>query len=565
MAEFTAENYIHDVLNNEVTTCRLVKQAVKRHVEDLQKQNTEEFPYYFDPSAAENKISFSQGLRHTKGVWAKQQLKLTLEPWQQFCDWVVFGWKRTGSGLRRFTKSYIEVARKNGKTAWKSTDANVMFFMDGEAGAEVYFCATKRDQAKIAWGDAEAQIRKNPFLKSKTTLYKMNSTIKLNDSNSTMRPIGQDSDTEDGLNPSFVLVDEYHAHKSADLLNVMQDGMGARSQPLLSIITTAGFDKNLPCYNEERALVVGILEGTIEPRPENVFGIIYTLDEGDDWTDEKNWIKSNPNLGVSVNQDFLREQVKQALASPLKQNSVKTKNFNIWTQVASRWIMAEGWDACKGKIPDLIGRDCYCGLDLSTTTDITAWVKCFPPIDLETKFIFEYTFFLPNEGLLDKQRRDKVPYMLWRDKGLITCTPGNVIDYDFIEAHILKDAEDYQIRELAYDPYNSTEICNHLQNEGLPLVPFRQGFLSMSPPSKDFEKKILGKELNHGDNPVIKWMVSCTEIATDPAGNIKPVKPDRTKTNKRIDGVVASIMALDRAAQATIHSSAYETRGVLSL
>lgn len=565
MAEYTAELYIDDVLNNRIVVCDYVKKAVQRHVDDLTRQNTEEFPYYFDPEAAKRKIDFTQNLRHHKGVWAKQKLKLKLEPWQQFTDWVLYGWKRTGVGVRRFNKAYIEVARKNGKTATAAAAANYAFFADGEEGAEIYCVATKKAQAELAWEAVRDQILKHTYLKTKVQIYKQKSRILKKGTNSYVALLGRDSNTEDGLNPSFGLIDEYHAHKTAEMLNVVEDGMGARDQPMIYIITTAGLDKNCPCYEEERKMVEGILNKTIDPPLESVFGIIFTLDEGDDWTDERLWIKANPNLGISVDQQKLREQFYQALASPQKQNDIKTKRFNIWTQVASRWILAEAWEACGGEIPDLTGRECYGGLDLSTTTDISAWVLCFPPIDLEKKFTFLYRFFLPDDNILDRQRRDKVPYILWRDRGFVTTTLGNVINYDFIEAQIKKDAEMYNLRETAYDPYNSTEIINHLTDEGFNMVPFRQGFLSMNAPSKDFEKRILGRELNNGDNPVMKWMVSCTEIATDPAGNIKPIKPDRQKTGKRIDGVIGSIMSLDRAVQSTKMVSAYENRGVLSL
>lgn len=564
MAEITAEQYIDDVLNERTPACKWVKLAVLRHMNDLTRQNTEDFPYYFDEAAAERKIRFSQEMRYTKGDWAKRRLKITLQPWQQFVDWVVYGWKHSGSGARRFTKGYVEVARKNGKTEWKATDANYMLAMDGEEGAEVYFCATKKDQAKIAWTAAKIQCDRNRFLKQHTELFKMSSRITFTETNSIMTPIGQDSDTEDGLSPSFALIDEYHAHKSSDLLNVMQDGMGARSQPLLWIITTAGFDKNLPCYQEERTLIEGILDGSLDPKPENVFGIIYTLDEGDDWADETVWEKSNPNLGVSVSQSFLRTQVTEALASPQKQNNVITKNFNVWTQAVSRWISAESWDENKGKIGDLTGRQCFGGIDLSTAVDITAWVLCFPPTELDPKYTFLYRFFIPGDDLLKRERRDKVPYTLWRDRGYITVTDGNVIDYDFIEAQIKADADIYDIRSISYDPWNSTQVTNHLEDE-IPLVQFRQGFASMSAPSKDFEKRVLAKELNHGGNPVIKWMISCTEVKTDPAGNIKPVKPDRKRNGKRIDGVIASIMSLDRAVHKGEGESAYEDRGVLAV
>ena len=565
MDRITARQYIKDVTSGKVTTCNWVKLAVKRHLDDLERSKDPSFPYYFDEKSAIRKITFSQDQRHIKGEWAKQRLKLTLEPWQQFIDWCLFGWKRKTTHTRRFTKAYIEVARKNGKTLMAATTANFCLFADGEEGAEVYFCATKRDQAKIAWSDAHAQIQKNPILKNKTSTFKMSSTVTLAGTSSFMRPVGQDSDTEDGLNPHFVLVDEYHAHRSSDLINVMEDGMGSRTQPLLYIITTAGYDKNSPCHTEERTMITGMLDGTLDPKPEHVFGVIYSLDEGDDWTDQKVWVKANPNLGVSVYPEFLKSQISQALASPQKQNSVLTKNFNIWTQAVSRWIGAETWDACIGTMPDLRGRKCFAALDLSTNIDITAWVLCFPPQDMEKQYNFLYRFFIPEENLREREQRDKVPYSLWIDQGWVSATPGNVIDYDFIEAQILEDAEVYDIQEAAYDPWNSTSIINNLNEEEISMVPFRQGFASMSPASKEFEKKVLAKELNHGNNPVIKWMVSCTELKTDPAGNIKPVKPDRQKSGKRIDGVVASIMALDRACQVEPATSAYDERGVLSI
>ncbi len=560
-----AEGYIDDVLNGRITVCKWVRLAVQRHVDDLAKSSNPEYPFYFDPSSPMRKIRFSQELRHIEGPLANNHLKIKLEPWQQFIDWCIFGWKRKDTGGRRFTKAYVEVARKNGKTTMAATTAWYCSMMDGEEGPQVYCVATKLDQAKIAWDAIKAQVDYQPLLRTKTKAYKQGLTITIPETHGVIKPIGRDSKTQDGLNPSFVLVDEYHAHPTAEMLNVMQNGMGARSQPLMYIITTAGFDKNSPCYQEERTLVTGLLEKSLDPCPENVFGIIFTLDEGDDWTDESVWIKANPNLGISVNIDFLRNQVTQALALPRKQNDVMTKNFNIWTQATTRWISAESWDECNFEFPDLIGRECFGGLDLSTTTDISAFVLCFPPVDLEKKYTFLYRFFIPGDNILERERVDKVPYSLWASQGFVTITPGNVIDYDFIESQVMEDAKDYVVKEIAYDPYNSTEIVNHLSDEGMNMLPFRQGFMSMSAPTKDFEKRVLGKELNHGNNPVIKWMVSCTELKTDGTDNIKPDKPDRTRTGKRIDGVVASIMALDRAVQNQGKSSVYEDRGVRAI
>lgn len=560
-----AEGYIDDVLNGRITVCKWVRLAVQRHVDDLAKSSNPDYPFYFDPSSPMRKIRFSQELRHIEGPLANNHLKIKLEPWQQFIDWCIFGWKRKDTGGRRFTKAYVEVARKNGKTTMAATTAWYCSMMDGEEGPQVYCVATKLDQAKIAWDAIKAQVDYQPLLRTKTKAYKQGLTITIPETHGVIKPIGRDSKTQDGLNPSFVLVDEYHAHPTAEMLNVMQNGMGARSQPLMYIITTAGFDKNSPCYQEERTLVTGMLEKSLDPCPENVFGIIFTLDEGDDWTDESVWIKANPNLGISVNIDFLRNQVTQALALPRKQNDVMTKNFNIWTQATTRWISAESWDECNFAFPDLIGRECYGGLDLSTTTDISAFVLCFPPVDLEKKYTFLYRFFIPGDNILERERVDKVPYSLWASQGYVTITPGNVIDYDFIESQVMEDAKDYVVKEIAYDPYNSTEIVNHLSDEGMNMLPFRQGFMSMSAPTKDFEKRVLGKELNHGNNPVIKWMVSCTELKTDGTDNIKPDKPDRTRTGKRIDGVVASIMALDRAVQNQGKASVYEDRGVRAI
>ena len=551
MAEtaFTAEQYIYDITHDKITVCKFVKLTVERHLSDLKRVGKPDFPYYFDAGKAKRKIAFSQELRHTKGEWARRKQKLKLEPWQQFIDWVVYGWRCNDTGLRRFSKVYIEVARKNGKTTSAATNANYAFMADGEEGPEVYCVATKKDQAKIAWEEAERQLQKQPVLKSRVKTYKNNSTVTIPGTAAKMTILGKDSEKDDGLNPSFGLIDEYHAHPTNEMVDILDSGMGSREQPIIWIITTSGFDKNKPCYQEERTLIVDILEKNIDPVPENIFGIIFTLDKGDDWTDPNVWIKANPNLGVSVKHGYLEKRVQEAILSPAKQNNVKTKNFNIWTQAESRWLTSEAWEGCNGVIDEriLLGKTCYGALDLSTNIDITSWTLCFPPNKPKEKYIFLFRFFIPDDNIIEKQKKDKVPYVYWKEKGFVYATPGNVIDYDFIETTILKDSSNFNISEIAYDPWNSTEIINHLMDNSLELIPFRQGFGSMSAPSKDFEKKVLSKELNAGGNPVMTWMVSCTEVNTDPAGNIKPVKPNRYKSGKRIDGVVTAIMSLDRA------------------
>ncbi len=565
----TAEQYIEDVLSGKQVTGRLTRLAVERHVRDLERQEDRDFPFYHDPEAAIRKIEFTQQLRHSKGEWANPRLhdtRICLEPWQQFIDWCLYGWKRKADGYRRFLKAYVEVARKNGKTTDGAAKANYAFFADRprEEGAEVYFGATKRDQAKIAWREAEAQIRKHPYLRKKAKTYSHSSTIIIPGTQNRMLPLGKDSDTEDGLNPHFALIDEYHAHPDNSILEIVESGMAARRQPLIYVITTAGFDKNSVCYQEERTLAVNILERNIDPVPETVFAMIFALDEGDDWADRNVWIKANPNLGVSVRWEFLEKRVEEALAVPSKQNDIITKNFNVWTQAVTRWISPEAWKACNGKVFEaaLTGRICYGGLDLSTNIDITAWVMVFPPEQKESEYRIVPPFFIPEENLLERERRDKVPYSAWARDGFVILTPGDVIDYDFIEAQILKDAETFDLQELAYDRWNATEIVNHLSENGVTMAPFGQGYASMNPACQLLEQKILAKEIAHGDNPVLTWMMSCTELKSDPAGNVKPVKPDRRKSGKRIDGIIATLMAMHRAVSGNETTSVYEGRGV---
>jgi len=555
MSTYTAYQYIEDVLSGRQVVGKYTHLTVERHVRDLERaeSNDPEFPYYFDEAQAMRIIDFKQQLRHTKGDWANPRLhdtRIRLEPWQQFKDWVLFGWRRPG-GYRRFTKAYIEVGRKNGKTTDGAATANYCFLMDSprEMGPEVYCVATKKDQAKIAWEEAERQIHKQPYLQGLIKTYKQGSTIVVPGTAAQMKPLGKDSHTEDALNPHFVLIDEYHAHRDNSMLEVMESALGAREQPLVYIITTAGFDKNSACYQEERSMAIQILERSIEPILETYFCLIYTLDEEDDWANPDVWIKANPNLGVSVRWEYLEKRIQEALQSPAKQNKIITKNLNIWTQSETRWIKDDTWRACGAVVSEkaLVGRKCYVGVDLSASQDITAVVYAFPPEEKGEAYQFVYRFFIPGDNIIDRERTDKVPYAYWIEHNLIMATPGNVIDYDFIEQQILIDAEKYEIQEIAYDPWKAQEIVNHLQEGGFEMVPIFQRYSGMALPTDTFEKKMLAKEIAHNNNPIMIWMISCTEVKSDRQGNIMPMKPQRDRTGKRIDGVVASIMALHRA------------------
>lgn len=554
------EQYITNILAENIPSCIYVKNAVSRHLNDFKKYNEDEdYPFYFDEEEAGSVISFIELLKHSKGKWAGSYLKL--EPWQKFIVWVLFGWKRKDTGYRRFNKAYVEVSRKNAKTTLAAAIGNYMLIGDGEPGSEVYSVATKRDQAKISWDYAKSQIQSNPTLRNKVDVFQKSLVF----DNSTFVPLSYDDKSEDGHSPHFAIIDEYHQHSSDGMLNAMETGMGARTQPLIYVITTAGFDKNSACYTEhERA--IRILEGSSED--DTYFSILFTLDEGDDFTNPDNWVKSNPNLNVSVFDDYIERMVNQALDSPTKTNSVLTKNFNIWTQAQTRWINYKRWEENLDTFSEdsLKGRTGYGGLDLSTTTDITAFVLNFPPEKEDEKHKKIYKFFIPEEGLVERERMDKVPYTTWVEQGYVIATPGNVVDYDFVESVILEEASKYNIEQVAFDPYNSTEIVNHLVGEGIEMVEFRQGYTSMNAPCKEYERLILKNEFATNNNPVMNWMISNVEVDTDPAGNIKPRKPQRDRSSKRIDGVVADIMATYRSlVNENNKKSIYENRGVRAI
>lgn len=572
MSDYTAERYIDDVVAGREVVGKYTRLAVERHLRDLERAETDpDFPYHFDERQARRAIDFKQQLRHTTGEWANPRLhdtRIRLEPWQQFKDWVLFGWRRA-DGYRRFTKAYITVARKNGKTTDAAATANYCFHADRprEYGPQVYMVGPKKEQGKIAWDEARRQIQHHPILKGRSRVYKQGSVVTLHDDDAAKMTIwGRDAEAQDGFNPSFALVDEAHLYPGNQQMEVIESGMGARRQPLIYIITTAGVDINSPVRQEEHELALRTLEGAVNPAPEQFFALIYQLDEGDDWTDEVVWKKANPNLGVSVSWDYLRERIQDALRVPSRQNLIKTKNLNMWTQAETRWIGDEQWMRCADPVDEavLAGRTCYVGLDLSASQDITAYALVFPPETEGERYQILWRFFIPGDLVVEKERTDKVPYTYWVNQGIVRTTPGDVVDYDHIEQSLLEDAETFELAEIAYDPWKAQEIVNHLSDAGFTMVPIYQRYSGMAVPTDTFEKKLLASELAHGGNPVARWMMSCTEVKSDRQGNIMPMKPERHKTGKRIDGIVASIMGLDRAvSHAGDTGSGYDERGLV--
>lgn len=544
--------YAFGVLAGEIVACKWVRLAVERHLRDL--ESGHERGLWFDPDAAQHVLDFFGFLKHSKGEWAGQTV--ALEPWQQFFLWVLFGWKRA-DGTRRFRTSYQEVARKNGKTTKAAGVGLYLFDADEEPGAEVYTAATKRDQARIAHSEATRMVKASPSLRKRIRTFKDN--LNILDTACKFEPLGQDADSLDGLNVHGAIIDEVHAHKNREMWDILDTATGSRRQPLMFAITTAGFDRQSLCF-ELHTYCEQVLNGVIED--DTFFGVIYTLDEGDEWTDEAVWPKANPNLGVSKYWDDMRRKAKFASEVPSALNNFLRKELNVWTQSETKWLPVEAWKQCGGMVDadGLRGRMCYGGLDLSSTTDISAFVLCFPPETEGEPYQTICRFWIPQDNMRDRVRRDRVPYDVWVRQGLITATPGNVIDYDYIVAEIDELAQKYDVGEIAFDRWGATQIYLRLEDLRMTMVQFGQGFTSMSPPMKELEKLILSGGIRHGGNPVLTWMADNLVARLDPSENIKP---DKEKSTERIDGMVALIMALDRALR---HApSVYETGGVKTL
>ena len=558
-----AEQYAQDVINGKVIACKWVKLACERHVHDL--QHAHERGFYFDPEAGQYVIDFISMLRHSKGKWGRGIGELIiLEPWQQFIIWVGFGWKRA-DGMRRFRTIYDEVARKNGKSTKAAGLGLFLGFADGEPGAEVYSAATKRDQARIVHKEAIRMVRKNSGLKKYIKIYKDNLNLEITASK--YEPLGADSDSTDGLNVHGVIADELHAWKSREMYDVLETATGSREQPMIIAITTAGVDRRSVCYEKHeytRKVLEGWKDGSFED--DTWFGIIFTIDEGDDWRDESVWVKANPNLGVSKYIEDLRMKAKRAAQMPAALASFLRRELNVWVQGEVKWMPMDQWRKCKGKIPALQlpkrleKATCYGGLDMSSTSDLTAFVMVFP--DEDGYFDVVCRFWIPEDQLEIRTRDYGLQYSVWKDQGYIETTPGNSIDPDYILDQVEQDADFFHIDQVAFDRWGAARVVTTLENKGLTMVQFGQGFASMNPPMKELERLVLSGKLRHGNNPVLEWMADNVVAKMDPSGNIKP---DKDKSMEKIDGIVALIMALDLALRNPEKTSALEKHGVRKL
>lgn len=532
------------VLRGEIAVGRLVLLAVERHYRDL--QDAHKRGLVFSPAHAWHVIDFIERyFVHIKGALAGKPI--LLDPWQKFWTAVLYGWRRR-DGRRRFTRAYEEVARKNGKSTWKGPQGAYLFMMDGEPGAEVYAVATTREQAmtvfKPAFENFKRWRKRSAGVSRSFRIFEGMNQERIEAGASVFKPLASNADAQDGFNPSAVLFDELHAQKSREQWDVLESGFGARGQPLLSAITTAGFILDGICV-EIRDYLIAVLEGRRED--DDLFGYAYTLDDGDDVFDERNWIKANPGLGMSKTIDYLRGMARKAKALPSALANFKTKDLNIWCNDAEGWFDIEVWDKGKKKFdPDMLrGRLCYGGLDLASTRDLTSFVLVFPPAEPGGEWYVLVWVWCP-QAKVDNQEDDAAPYDRWEREGWLSVTEGDVTDYDPVMDTIRQACRDYDVKEIGFDKWNALQICNKLIDESLPLVEVAQNTGGMYPGSKKLEELVYAKRLRHNGNPVLRWAAGNVALLFDSNDNFRPDKK-KSKKNGRIDPIVAAVMALSRA------------------
>ncbi len=514
---------------------------------------------YYDKEYADFAVAFIESLCHTKGTWAGKKFELI--DWQEQIIRDLFGTLKP-NGYRQFNTAYIEIPKKQGKSELAAAVALLLTCGDGEQRAEVYGCAADRQQASIVFEVAADMVRMCPALSKRVKILASQKRIIYIPTNSFYQVLSAEAYSKHGFNIHGVVFDELHTQPNRKLFDVMTKGSGdARMQPLYFLITTAGTDTHSICY-ETHQKAKDILDGRkIDP---TFYPVIYGADENDDWTDPKVWEKANPSLGITVGIDKVRAACESAKQNPSEENSFRQLRLNQWVKQAVRWMPMDKWDKCAFAVSEeqLEGRVCYGGLDLSSTTDITAFVLVFPPCDEEDKYIILPYFWIPEDTLDLRVKRDHVPYYVWERQGYLQTTEGNVIHYGYIEKFIEKLGERFNIREIAFDRWGAVQMVQNLEGMGFTVVPFGQGFKDMSPPTKELMKLTLEQRIAHGGHPVLRWNMDNIFVRTDPAGNIKA---DKEKSTEKIDGAIATIMALDRAIRCGNNNcaSVYDNRGLL--
>lgn len=533
-----ANQYIADVLSGKIDACAYVKAACQRQVDDLAGLAG----YRFDNNLAGRVCRFIEMLPHIKGALAGQNI--TLEPWQCFMLTTAYGWVKDGGvndGKRRFRRAYVEVPRGNGKSAILSGLTLYALAADGEGGSEVYSAATTRDQAGIVFKDSQNMLRMRPQLMQRLGVSVQAHAIVGRKNGGFYRSLSSQSNSLDGLNLHFGCLDELHAHKGREIYDVLETALGKRVQSFLWSITTAGSNRSGICY-EVRDYVVKILKKLVHD--ESVFGVIYTIDEADNWTEEKSWIKANPNWGVSVQADVIGQLAAKAMQMPSAVNNFLTKHLDVWVSADSSWMDMRHWEACTDTSlceESFYGEDCVIGLDLASKVDIAAKVKVFRRfIDGVAHYYLFGSYYLPEQAIVEQKNSQ---YSGWERMDLLRVTAGDVVDIDQIEVDIKSEASDFAVRDVAYDPFQATQLSNRLSADGFNMVEVRPTVLNFSEPMKEIDVLVRQRRLHHNGDPVMAWMVSNVVCHTDAKDNIYPRKE---RPENKIDGVVALIMAIAR-------------------
>ena len=515
----------------------------------------------YDERRAKRVRDFIQCLRHTKGEFHGKPFKLL--PWQEKIVNEVFGTVREEDPtVRQYTQAFIEISKKNGKSELGAALALNMLVNDDEQKAEVYSCASDRQQAGIVFDVAVDMVKQSPALRKRIKIVPSTKRMIYQPTGSIYQVLSSEVATKHGLNVSACIFDELHTQPTRALYDVMTQGSGdARKQPLWIFLTTAGTDRNSICW-EVHSKALDILEG--RKKDPRFYPVVFGLPDDADWQDERNWYKANPSLGHTISIDKVRDAYHKALETPADENMFRQLRLNQWVKQSIRWMPMDRWDECGQpvRVSDLEGRVCYGGLDLSSTSDLSTIVLVFPPESEEEPYQVLPYFWLPEDTLPLRVRRDHVMYDVWKRQGFLHTTQGNVVHYGHIEQFIVNLGERFNIREIAYDRWNATMMVQALEDDGFTMVPFGQGYRDMSPPTKELMRMVLEQKLIHGGHPVLRWNMDNVFVRTDPAGNLKI---DKQKSTEKVDGAVALVMALDRAMKNQSIGSVYDDRGLIIL